>query len=101
MSGHTRGPWMIAPCSEDAERFDVVSEYEPRPDGTTRANWIAEVDLQDESHPGENLANARLITAAPDLLEALKGMLAYYTGGRINNPANHAAQAAIAKAEGR
>jgi len=41
-------------------------------------------------------ANGRLIAAAPDLLEALKGLLLF-----PNNPReNHMARAAIAKATG-
>jgi len=56
-------------------------------------------------HESETLANARLIAAAPDLLEACKGLLAKCEA----NPAiEHlwaeqveAARAAIAKAEGR
>jgi hypothetical protein len=46
-------------------------------------------------------SDARLMAAAPELLEALKGMLAYYTGGGVNNRAQNAARAAVDKAEGR
>jgi hypothetical protein len=44
-------------------------------------------------------ANARLIAAAPDLLAALRGMLKQYP--HLESAATFAAEAAIAKAEGR
>ncbi len=50
-------------------------------------------------------ANARLIAAAPDMLEALRATFAAYQGPHLFSPAQQAAwalmQAAIAKAEGR
>ena len=49
-------------------------------------------------------ANARLIAAAPDLLEALQGMIDYFIGGSIDDYSDtetmQAARAAIAKATG-
>lgn len=50
--------------------------------------------------PGEQEANARLIAAAPELLEALKGMLVV-ANLFTDSPYHEAARAAIAKAEGR
>jgi len=49
----------------------------------------------------ETLSNAHLISAAPDLLKALDGLVADWervTGRRI--PDDHEAKAAIAKAKG-
>lgn len=50
----------------------------------------------------EAAANARLIAAAPDLLEALRGLLAAVQHSVCENsgPAQDAASAAIAKATG-
>lgn len=54
MSGHTLGPWKVAPAREgiidifDANDHDVVTLY------------------------GGRMGNAQLIAAAPELLEALK-----------------------------
>ena len=47
-------------------------------------------------------ANARLMAAAPDLLEALRAVvrdIAFESGNRPHNTALHAAEAAIEKAE--
>ncbi|HSG19548.1 MAG TPA: hypothetical protein VLA31_02160 [Burkholderiaceae bacterium] len=46
-------------------------------------------------------ANARLIAAAPDLLEALKAMLEYYGSHTACVECQDMARAAIAKAEGK
>ena len=53
--------------------------------------------------PKETEANARLIAAAPELLEGLKGMLEWGRRVKVSNPGPEIrnAIAAIAKAEGR
>ncbi len=81
---HTPGPWRLN------EKFTTVS---------SETEHIASVDT---------LANARLIAAAPEMLEALKGMedmFRRHIEGR-EGPDDaaqlwDAAQAAIAKAEGK
>ena len=74
MSGPTPGPWELAPFNgNECDVLDVVSGYEELPGGRVSANWIAECNLQEG--PEENLANARLISAAPDLLAALKALV--------------------------
>ena len=73
MSGHTPGPWEVLPESDSHEGpLNIVSEYEEK-GGRASANWIAECDLQ--SDEAQNRANARLIAAAPDLLDALKALV--------------------------
>jgi hypothetical protein len=64
MSGHTPGPWFY-----DEECGDVASVASV--DGRHRYITMA------CGHPdtGESVANARLIAAAPEMLEALLGMV--------------------------
>lgn len=87
---HTPGPWRVVvddsasqvtgfPCIE-ADNYQVV--------GTEGMYDDIETDF----------ANAHLIAAAPDLLEALKNLLA---DNLMETPSTIAAYAAIAKAEGR
>lgn len=116
MSGHTPGPWEIAPHSDEDEVLQIVGEYEAIPGFGESANWIAECDLQEDIET--NAANARLIAAAPDLLEALHdcvGRLRYLQTQVFGNPnftdrhddegacrsVADRADAVIAKAEGR
>lgn len=60
MSEHTPGPW------KSFGRYVNTAEGEPL--ATADAGTIAR----------ENVANARLMAAAPDLLEALRGLLHSY-----------------------
>lgn len=98
---HTPGPW----------KWDGnVCDYDPEQE----APWLVldpdssttDPILRGEIHCG-NPANARLIAAAPDLLEALRGLLAdvqeYQTINHLGGENNHRqvfARAAIAKATG-
>ena len=107
---HTPGPWTATDPHTwlaNTPRFKCSIRY-----GTQRlGNSIAEVYL---GGPGalkcdaESVnANARLIAAAPDLLEALRLLVrdnihrAKLIGTEINWAAIHQAEAAIAKAEKR
>ena len=109
MSGHTPGPWEVLPESDSHEgTLNIVSEYEEK-GGRASANWIAECDLQ--SDEAQNRANARLIAAAPELLDALRELIAagdycITTDDDAKamlrfGDAHKAARAAIAEAEGR
>ena len=101
MNGHTPGPWRLSPLlsgSENDRGFRIFAS-----DGRDGTMWIADVspvidnDRGDASEEGK--ANARLIAAAPDLLEALKDVEANvaddspFMWERVG--------AAIAKAEGK
>jgi hypothetical protein len=66
MSGHTPGPWSIRPDS-GVEIFG--------PDG----QWIMTIYRTRE----ELLANARLIAAAPELLDELRGWYHYARGTKL------------------
>lgn len=98
MSEHTPGPWEAT--------NDAV------PDGFTQVTVYAETDGERVATVFRTEANARLITAAPDLLEAAKALLEWADDvleqrqipveehnqhfGRLN----HALRTAIVKAEG-
>lgn len=95
MTKHTAAPWeFIASTPENGFECFFICAGE----GYSQRQ-IATVDgPQDEK--GE--ANARLIAAAPELLEALKGMMDWEVRNITfhSNPAHKQAEAAIAKATG-
>lgn len=89
MNKHTPGPW-------------TVNAYNEIESGAVR---ICSVDIEETNaglNGGEGQANARLIAAAPDLLEALKYCAAVCAGEVMNKNglinALEKARAAIAKA---
>ena len=95
MNKHTPGPWKQ---SLPDECWIIAA------DGTDIAETIGDYD--DENVWPVMEANARLIAAAPDLLEALKRIMPYAnTGASVQDvytseqPEFIAARAAIAKAE--
>ena len=83
MSKHTPGPWVWTP---DAETIHGYS-----PEGEAR---VVVYEL------GTNEPDARLIAAAPELLEALQGMVDYYGTASANVDALFNARKTIAKATG-
>jgi len=94
---HTPGPWrVIAPRGDRGEDAELRIDADPEaaPYGIATMNYSGVDDL----------ANARLIAAAPELLAALRGILAepmLIPPQAPDLPAVVAARAAIAKAEGR
>ena len=103
---HTPGPWIGAGPSfgDPLPRYttEIVTEWEDE-DGEV----LSICKLPFHHHDDENEANARLIAAAPDLLEALHAMLSHtamldpsqgFDG--FDHSAVNQARAAIAKAEG-
>lgn len=102
-SKHTPGPWW--PILDSAKSWTVLTHRDNEvgsdrgigdPDGA--AICVSIGDHTEARTRGNEHANACLIAAAPDLLEALKGVL------RVADRATDefdAARAAIAKAEGR
>ncbi len=95
----TPGPWRLR---------DDLMIFHPSLDGVAIANLTGAFVPANgyHDHADERAANARLIAAAPDLLEALKALIeAPVRDATHNIPAHHkriiAACAAIAKAEGR
>lgn len=72
MSKHTAGPWVIIPGDDEWSQGRIAT-IEPKPETMIETNYwtVAEVN----SRRNEREANAFLIAAAPELLEALEGML--------------------------
>ena len=89
MSKHTPGPWSFYDDSNNGKtnRVEIVAI------GKTVARIYHSV-------PAEDLPNARLIAAAPDLLEACKALLAITDSFNLHGPATGDARAAIAKSQG-
>ena len=95
-AGHTPGPW-------DAIWWDTDGLYVGKEDTSAPVDVVARVESNNE-------ADARLIAAAPDLLEALEGLfrecvMIHRFGGDADNTraareAEEAARAAIRKARG-
>lgn len=101
---HTAGPWAIEECRGDFEVYPVKG-------GPPKLGRWAEVATVSGNYEAEDAANARLIAAAPDLLEALKaakevvdvaeGMTSCRSDDDFIWSAQKLINAAIAKAEGR
>lgn len=66
MTAHTPGPWEKNYCTYTGSGWDIVSKE--------TGLWTATVNADDLSDE-EGKANANLIAAAPDLLEALEWMV--------------------------
>ena len=74
MSKHTPGPWEIYP---DGDRKHILraGTLEFISPSYTKADWIAELDPDGTGHDeDETEANARLIAAAPALLDACQAI---------------------------
>ena len=88
---HTPGPWTVT-----ADGAGWYIECAPER-GHSVAYIMAEIGEEDpDTSDDEKEANARLIAAAPDLLEALQMLLEFPNTG----PATSAAREAITKATG-
>lgn len=95
-NNHTPGPWYVE--KTDADRFIIIDkECEGR---------ICDVlDVCKEFGPERQKANAALIAAAPDMLEALESLLrvadiVMKKQGSIDCSIRHNARQALAKARG-
>ncbi len=99
MSGHTPGPWRTSGPSKVVSAISDGGDYAILDaDGEIIAEAIRQVGPSD-FRPAN--ANARLIAAAPDLLEALEAILAEDNPTLATmNERLEAGRAAIAKARG-
>lgn len=104
MSGqHTPGPWVLADNGMGVIRGGVVRQYA---NGSTQDQIVMACSVTDDN--GCMKANARLIAAAPELLEALQmgvsETLDYIQRNHLSGAENNhwivQAKAAIAKATG-
>lgn len=90
--GHTKGPW----SAEGPDPFGDYNIHEP-------SARLAIGAVVSNLRPAKEVsANARLIAAAPDLLEACKGLLTKYDFGD-DLPEDHpivAARAALSRVSG-
>ena len=88
---HTPGPWNHAADSLRPGRYSIYHNGPIAHCGDTTAE------------PGDGLANARLIAAAPDLLNACRQAADWIDRHRVSGALGvyDLARAAIAKAEGR
>lgn len=88
MSKHTPGPWSSSRCyvqqeSQDGTMNKVICDTEHSDFG---------VDI--------GVANAKLIAAAPEMLQALEGFVRQFESGILPQLACQKAKEAIAKAKG-
>jgi len=66
---HTQGPWKISGCDMEYERFNNVKYYN-KIISCADESWPMLLEVYERENIKEQKANARLIAAAPDLLEA-------------------------------
>jgi hypothetical protein len=99
MSKHTPGPWALR---RDPSHFDSLTEITGGICGNTKPfRSTLEVSIGGDTDIHTLEANARLIAAAPDLLEALEVIVATEHERHGYNPFwTDQAHAAIAKAKG-
>jgi hypothetical protein len=96
---HTPGPWTLHEIWPSGPGFSITAEG--------KTYQVCGCGAYQHSHPGasysdeECRANARLIAAAPDLLEALKFALSEDSGFACPAATEKRLLAVIAKAEGR
>ena len=92
---HTQGPWRIDACPDFSQLCELILREDGKKIASVNSIWTG---------VGEQQANARLIAAAPELLEALDN-LAEHIDSKSGDFAMRAhflkeAFAAIAKARG-
>lgn len=107
-AGHTSGPWQQRDDQTSEGWVTIIGNIDGEYiDGAPEFTYDVICVCEDEY--GERLpnvsANARLISASPELLEALQWIARNYENGDINHvdfrvEAKHLADAAIAKATG-
>jgi len=91
---YTPGPWV----ANEGSYGNYISITAPGGRQIAKVNWNTEAqNLKGIFDDGDN---ARLIAAAPELLEALRDFVDLTEGDRVFDPTREKARAAIAKATG-
>ena len=103
MNKHTPGPWALETVPTSVGICHKIGPFPPRrPDDITPRSACLYADYPSSHNPADDelMANARLICAAPDLLEALSEII--NDGGKfvMTHETHRKAHAAIAKAIG-
>jgi hypothetical protein len=96
-TSHTPGPWYCLTNRSPGQKQDHIVRSTPAKCEVARAS-------EQFMARGERIANARIIAAAPDMLDALRALTHVrdaYLGGKAYDAAHINALKAIAKAEGR
>ncbi len=106
MSKHTPGPWFINDHPYDNQPEYILAKTGDSKDDCRDIVNIAIVERNKNVIEGwrskeEAIANARLIAAAPEMLEALKTVVRYAQKSGDTSLAIGRAMNAIAKAEGK
>jgi hypothetical protein len=98
---HTHGPWLR---TQGSGRFYIKTDDDTHQSLATVFSNKGDFGCISNPDYEKAKANARLITAAPDLLEALQSLIdmdvAYHRGPKVEE-AVEVARAAIAKATGK
>ncbi|BAG75040.1 hypothetical protein [Pseudomonas phage PAJU2] len=84
---HTPGPWVLDTIPTSVGICHRIGPFPPRrPDDVKVRHACLYADYPSASNPADEEleANARLMAAAPELLEALQGMIEVY-GGQYND----------------
>ena len=89
----TKGPWAVERNKRTWGWVDVVGPSL----GVGGPTQATDLTLADEV---KRIAEAHLISAAPDLYAALDGLLGLLDAGSLYEPQAYAARAALAKARG-
>ena len=102
---YTPGPWTLETVTTAVGICHKIGPFPPRrPDDVTTRSACLYADYPSGCNPADEelKANARLIAAAPELLEALERMLEVFGDGLTAGESDtcDAARAAIAKAKG-
>lgn len=71
MVKHTPGPWNVMEPAANEDGIAVVGGGQPLSSEEGMVAWCQRY-MHTDGHDTENMANARLIAAAPELLEACK-----------------------------